>query len=121
MIKDKETAITFLYGMRAENFNLDDSYTRDRFDALTWAIRSLEQGTVTDFADKCRECGAGLKDKFKLGYEQLYQEKMLELNKRKKELENQLNISVQNNIEDEMGMCCCTMQEESEDTDGISY
>lgn len=54
----KETAITFLYGMRAENLNLDDSYIKDRFDALTLAIRSLEQGTVTDFADKCRECGA---------------------------------------------------------------
>lgn len=55
---DKETAITFLYGMRAENLNLDDPYTKDRFDALTLAIKSLEQGTVTDFADKCRECGA---------------------------------------------------------------
>ena len=47
-----------------------------------------------------------LKDKWKSSYEQMCQEKICELNKCKKELEYQLNISVQNNIANEMIMCC---------------
>ena len=47
-----------------------------------------------------------LKDKWKSSCEQMCQEKICELNKRKKELENQLNISVQNNVIDEIIMCC---------------
>lgn len=44
---------------------------------------------------------------------EMYQEKMREeLNKRKKELENLLNMSVQKCIEDEMNMCCCTTTED---------
>lgn len=43
-----------------------------------------------------------LEDKWRSSYEQMCQEKICELNKRKKELENQLNISVQNNIAREM-------------------
>ena len=47
-----------------------------------------------------------LRDKWKSSYEQMVQEKIDELNKRKIELENQLNISVQNNIVNEMITCC---------------
>lgn len=47
-----------------------------------------------------------LNDKWKSSYEQMLQEKICELDKRKNELENQLNISIQNNIAKEMNMCC---------------
>lgn len=45
---DKKTAITFLYAMLAENLNLDDLYIKNRHDALTFAIRWLEQEPCDD-------------------------------------------------------------------------
>lgn len=48
--------------------------------------------------------------------EAMCKEKIRELNKRKKELENRLNMSVQNSIEDEMNMCCTPLKiKESEE------
>ena len=32
-----------LYGMRADNLNFDELYTRDKYDALDMAIKALEQ------------------------------------------------------------------------------
>ena len=56
----KEEAINMLQGMRADNLNLNDAYTKDKYEALGMAIKALEQEpqeTVTEFADRCRECG----------------------------------------------------------------
>lgn len=39
----REDAINMLYGIRADNLNLDDVYTKDKYDALTMAIKALEQ------------------------------------------------------------------------------
>ena len=36
-------AINILYGIRAQNLNLDDAYTKDKFDALTMAIELLKK------------------------------------------------------------------------------
>ena len=36
-------ALTILYGMRAENLNLDDAYTKDKFEALTMAIEAVKK------------------------------------------------------------------------------
>lgn len=44
----KEEAINMLYGMRADNLNLDDLYTRDKYEALNMAIDALEQDTVAE-------------------------------------------------------------------------
>jgi len=48
----REEAINILYGIRADNLNLDDAYTKDKYDALTMAIKALEpelfdDGTLT--------------------------------------------------------------------------
>lgn len=43
----REEAINMLYGMRADNLNLDDAYTKDKYEALELAIKALEQGTKT--------------------------------------------------------------------------
>jgi hypothetical protein len=51
-------------------------------------------------------------NKWKSIYEEMYQEKMRELNERKKELEIQLNVSVQNIIDNEMIMCCEEIENE---------
>lgn len=100
----REEAIKMLRGMKAENLNLANLYTKDRYNALDMAIKALEQEpcedaisrkdvikavdlhtfdtdiglcldndiscivenlppvtpkgvTVTEFADRCRECG----------------------------------------------------------------
>ena len=37
----REEAINLLHGIRAENLNLDDLYTKDRYDALSMAIEAL--------------------------------------------------------------------------------
>lgn len=39
----REEAIHMLYGMRRNNLNLEDAYTKDKFDALTIAIEALEE------------------------------------------------------------------------------
>lgn len=39
----REEAINMLHGIRADNLNLDDAYTKDKYDALTLAIKTLEQ------------------------------------------------------------------------------
>ena len=53
---------------------------------------AIQNGTVLSEID----------NRWKKGYEQLYQEKMDEINKRK----NELNISIQTNLIDAMKMCC---------------
>ena len=44
---NREEAINMLYGMRADNLNLDDAYTKDEYDALEMAIKALEQEPKT--------------------------------------------------------------------------
>lgn len=41
--KKYEAVLTILYGMRAENLNLDDAYTADKFEALTMAIEAVKK------------------------------------------------------------------------------
>ena len=39
----REEAIKMLRGMKADNLNLNDLYTRDKYEALNMAIKALEQ------------------------------------------------------------------------------
>lgn len=39
----REEAINILHGIRADNLNFDDLYTKDKYDALEMAISALEQ------------------------------------------------------------------------------
>lgn len=39
----REEAINMLYGIRADNLNLDNAYTKGKYDALDMAIKALEQ------------------------------------------------------------------------------
>ena len=48
----KEEAISMLYGMRADNLNLDDAYTKDKYEALDMAIKALEQEPCEDCIDR---------------------------------------------------------------------
>lgn len=44
-----EEAIKLLHGMRADNLNLDDVYTKDKYEALGMGIEAIEQvGCLTD-------------------------------------------------------------------------
>lgn len=38
-----DEAINMLYGIQADNLNLDDAYTKDKYDALSIAIEELEK------------------------------------------------------------------------------
>ena len=53
---NREEAINMLHGMRADNLNLDDLYTKDKYEALGMAIESIEQiECLTDRpCDVCR-------------------------------------------------------------------
>ena len=44
----REEAINILYGIRADNLNLNDSYTKDKYNALDMAIKALEQEPCED-------------------------------------------------------------------------
>lgn len=44
----REEAIKILRGMKAENLNLDDLYTSDKYKALDMAINLLEHESVLD-------------------------------------------------------------------------
>ena len=44
----REEAIKMLRGMKADNLNLNDLYTRDKYEALVMAIKALEQEPVLD-------------------------------------------------------------------------
>lgn len=39
----REEATNILHGIRAENLNLDNAYTKDKYEALGMAIKALEQ------------------------------------------------------------------------------
>ena len=39
----REEAIDILYGIKADNLNLDDAYIKDKYEALGMAISALEQ------------------------------------------------------------------------------
>ena len=39
----REEAINMLYGIQADNLNLEDAYTKDKYEALNMAIKALEQ------------------------------------------------------------------------------
>ena len=39
----REEAINMLRGMKADNLNLNDLYTRDKYEALNMAIKALEE------------------------------------------------------------------------------
>ena len=60
---DREQAIDILYGMKADNLNLDDLYTKDKYDALEMAIEALEQEPKkgrwidTGSGQMCSRCG----------------------------------------------------------------
>lgn len=43
MSMTSERAIEILYGIKSENLNLDDLYTKDRFDAISMAIKALKE------------------------------------------------------------------------------
>lgn len=45
----REEAINMLHGIRADNLNLDDAYTKDKYEALEMAIKALEQETKTGY------------------------------------------------------------------------
>ena len=45
----REDAINMLHGMKADNLNLDDLYTRDKYEALNMAIKALE-------LEPCEDC-----------------------------------------------------------------
>ena len=44
----REEAINVLYGIKADNLNLADAYTKDKYDALTSAIEALDQEPCDD-------------------------------------------------------------------------
>lgn len=44
----REDAISMLYGMRSENLNFDDAYTKDKYVSLDIAISVLEREPVFD-------------------------------------------------------------------------
>lgn len=44
----REEALKMLRGMKADNLNLNDLYTRDKYEALVMAIKALEQETCED-------------------------------------------------------------------------
>lgn len=39
----REEAINMLHGIQADSLNLDDAYTKDKYEALVMAIKALEQ------------------------------------------------------------------------------
>ena len=74
--------------------------------AYLYAINFILYGEdVTEKWETAIQNSNALEKAYMRGY---YDAKIRELNERKKELENQLNMSVQNNIENDMAMCCCT-------------
>ena len=62
----REEAINILCGIQADNLNLNDAYTKDKYEALDMAIKALEQEPKTghwiDHQEdrwiyaKCSEC-----------------------------------------------------------------
>jgi hypothetical protein len=44
----REEAINILHGIQADNLNLDDAYTKDKYEALDMAIKALEQEPCED-------------------------------------------------------------------------
>ena len=42
----RDEAIKMLRGMKADNLNLDDLYTKDKYEALDMAIKALKQESV---------------------------------------------------------------------------
>lgn len=64
---DREEAINILHGIRADNLNLDDAYTKDKYEALNMAIEALENQKTGHWIElgcvgndnydfKCSEC-----------------------------------------------------------------
>lgn len=68
---NREEAINVLYGMRADNLNLDDAYTKDKYDALEMAIKALERESKKYERERhCDCCGVLLtEENNKCGYE----------------------------------------------------
>jgi len=65
---DREEAINILHGIRADNLNLDDAYTKDKYEALNMAIEALEnqktghwikEWHIDRFEYVCSECDCG--------------------------------------------------------------
>ena len=59
-----EEAINVLHGIRADNLNLDDAYTKDKYDALGMAIEALSEQRTGHWIQispaqiyECSECG----------------------------------------------------------------
>ena len=51
----REDTINILYGMKADNLNLDDLHTKDKYEALEMAIEALEQTTWIPVSEKLPE------------------------------------------------------------------
>jgi hypothetical protein len=50
----REEAIKMLRGMKAENLNLANLYTKDRYNALDMAIKALEQESQIGHCKDCK-------------------------------------------------------------------
>jgi len=71
-----DDAINVLYGIKADNLNLDDSYTKDKYDSLELAItlmENYEQRLKADMVAMLTELQLEIEEK-----EQYYQDKFLE-------------------------------------------
>ena len=68
----REEAINILHGIRADNLNLDDAYTKDKYEALGMAIKALEQETILDKIRaeilEEKECAYADFEKYKVEY-----------------------------------------------------
>lgn len=75
----QEEAIQILHSIKADNLNLDDAYTKDKYEALGMAIKALEQKPrkgewlrMSDLSEqeddryKCSRCGNVLHRKNKM-------------------------------------------------------
>lgn len=53
----REEAISVLYGIKADNLNLDDAYTKDKYGALETAIKALELVEYIEqrYEEECNE------------------------------------------------------------------
>ena len=56
----REEAINILHGIRADNLNLDDAYTKDKYEALGKGIEAIENQKL--LGEEMRKFREGIKD-----------------------------------------------------------
>ena len=71
----REEAINILYGIQADNLNLDNAYTKDKYEALAMAIQALEQEPV--FFPSCQDCNIKM-DEIRRAYDKLQKQEPCE-------------------------------------------